>query len=238
MPTRNLLYAREYKINEHISIQIPTLGEILDNEDDYYSMIYSITATPYDMMVQLDDLGIDFTTITDFELFLVVFQMLRMQDTTLVFGGLDLKEFVVDIHPQNKKMILIDKEHNIVIDDWIHNSICEALRRIHGLKRNNKKPANGEAKRYMLERARKKLKRRQGKVQESALEELIIALVNTEQFSYTYESVRNMSIYQFNESLHQIAHKINFDNIMRGVYAGTVSAKDLNPKELNWLSHK
>ena len=164
--------------------------------------------------------------------------MLRAQDTTLIFGDLDLSKFIVDINEQNNMMVLRDREHGIVIDDWVHANICNALRQIHGLKRNNKKPANGEAKRYMLERARKKLKRRQGKVQDSALEELIIALVNTEQFSYTYQTVREMSIYQFNESLHQIAHKINFDNIMRGVYAGTVSVKDLNPKELNWLSHK
>lgn len=238
MPTRNLLYAREFKINDKISIKVPTVGDILDNEDDYYGMVYSITATPYDMMVQLDDLGVDFTTISDFELFLFVFQMLRMQDTSLVFGSLDLSKFRIDINDQNNMVVLKDEENGIVIDDWIHGEICSALRKIHGLKRNNKKPANGEAKKYMLERARKKLKRRQGQVQESQLEGLIIALVNTEQFSYTYQTVRDMTIYQFNESLHQIIHKIDFDNKMRGIYSGTISSNDLNPDELNWLSHK
>ena len=76
---------------------------------------------------------------------------------------------------------------------------------------------DGKAKEYLLERARKKLRRRK-KDRQSPLEELIIALVNTEQFSYTYGSVRDMTIYQFNESLRQIAHKIDYDNRMRENY--------------------
>ena len=39
MATLNLLYKQEYAINEHIKIQIPTVGEVLDNEDDYYTMV-------------------------------------------------------------------------------------------------------------------------------------------------------------------------------------------------------
>ena len=63
MAVRNLLYARKYPVNEHIQIEIPTVGEILDQEDAYYSMVSLITATPYDMMVQLDDMKIDFMEI-------------------------------------------------------------------------------------------------------------------------------------------------------------------------------
>lgn len=238
MATRNLLYAHEIQINDHISVSIPTVGEVLDHEDDYYGMVYSITSTPCDMMVQLDDMGIDFTKIDDFDLFLLVFQMLRGQDTSLIFGGLDLSRFVLDVSKENGMVVLKDAKKGIVIDGLIHEQICWALRKMHGLKRNNKKPANGAAKEYMLERARKKLRRRQNRIEDSQLEGLIVALVNTEQFSYTFETVRDMTIYQFNESLRQIIHKIDFDNKMRGIYAGTISAKDLRQDELNWLAYK
>lgn len=52
MATRNLLYKREYPINEFISVQIPTVGEILECEDEYYSLVSMITSMPIDMMVQ------------------------------------------------------------------------------------------------------------------------------------------------------------------------------------------
>ena len=93
MATRNLLYKREYPINEFISIQIPTVGEILECEDEYYSLVSMITSMPIDMMVQLDDIGIDFTTINEYDLFLIYFNILKEQDTSLIFGDLDLSQF-------------------------------------------------------------------------------------------------------------------------------------------------
>lgn len=77
MATLNLLYKQEYAINEHIRIQIPTVGEVLDNEDDYYTMVTMLTAMPVDMMVQLDDIGVDFTAINEYELFLILFNALK-----------------------------------------------------------------------------------------------------------------------------------------------------------------
>ena len=63
-------------------------------------------------------------------------------------------------------------------------------------------------------------------------------MVNTEQYKYGYESTRDLSIYQFNESVRQIIKKVDYDNRMYGVYSGTVSAKDLSQDDLNWLTHK
>ena len=67
MRTRNMLYRREYDINDAIHIKIPTVGEILECEDGYYSIVAMLTAMPIDMMVQLDDIGIDFTTIDEYD---------------------------------------------------------------------------------------------------------------------------------------------------------------------------
>ena len=66
MATRNLLYKREYAINDSIKIHIPSVGEIIDCEDNYYGLISVLTAMPIDMMVQLDDAKIDFTTIDEY----------------------------------------------------------------------------------------------------------------------------------------------------------------------------
>jgi hypothetical protein len=237
MSTLSLLYNKKYDINDQINIEIPTVGEIIENEDDYYSAISLITATPYDMMAQLDDAGIDFTQINDYELFLLVFSSLKAQDTSRIFGELDLTKFEITINQENDMVVLRDEESDIIIDRAIHERICYAIRKIHYLKKNNRKPANNAAKKYMIERARAKMRRR-NRAEESQLESLIIALVNTEQFSYGFEEVKNLTIYQFNSSVRQIIKKIDFDNKMRGIYAGTIKAADLGQDELNWLSQK
>ena len=238
MATLNLLYKQEYAINEHIKIQIPTVGEVLDNEDDYYTMVTMLTAMPVDMMVQLDDIGVDFTAINEYELFLVLFNALKDKDTSLIFGELDLKPFRSAVNPQNNTIVLRDKETGVVIDRGIQGQIASVLRKIHNLKRNNRKPANQEAREYMLQRAREKMRRRSKRVNDSQLEELIVAMVNTEQFHYGFEGTRELSIYQFNESVRQVIKKIDYDNRMHGVYAGTVNAKELSQDDLNWLTHK
>ena len=238
MATLNLLYKQEYAINEHIRIQIPTVGEVLDNEDDYYTMVTMLTAMPVDMMVQLDDIGVDFTAINEYELFLILFNALKDKDTSLIFGELDLKPFRSAVNPQNNTIVLRDKETGVVIDRGIQGQIASVLRKIHNLKRNNRKPANQEAREYMLQRAREKMRRRSKRTNDSQLEELIVAMVNTEQFHYGFEGTRELSIYQFNESVRQVIKKIDYDNRMHGVYAGTVNAKELSQDDLNWLTHK
>ena len=93
MAVINLLYRDRDEINEHISVMIPKVGEILEHEEEYYRLVLALTAMPYDMMVQLDDLGIDFTEIDEYELFLLLFQGLQFEDTSLIFGDLDLTSF-------------------------------------------------------------------------------------------------------------------------------------------------
>ncbi len=238
MRTKNMLYLRECNINDAIRVRIPTVGEVLECEDEYYGIVAMLTAMPIDMMVQLSDIGIDFTTIDEYDLFLLLVGTLKEQDTSLIFTDLDLKRFQTAVNEQNGNIILVDEDSGTVIDRAIHAQIADTLRRIHHLKKDNHKPANSEAKEYMIERARKKISRQRNQESASQLEKLIVALVNTEQYHYGFEGTRELSIYQFNESVRQIIKKIDYDNKMRGIYAGTISAKDLSQDDWNWLTHK
>ena len=238
MSTLNLLYQKRYVINDFISIVIPTVGEIIDNEDAYYNLVSVLTAMPIDLMVQLEDAGIDFTSINEYELFLLMFAGFKSQDTSLIFGDLDLSKFKIAVNEQNGNMVLRDEENDIKIDRAIHSQIAGVLRKIHHLEKNRRKPANDEAKEFMLKRARDKMKRRKNRKEDSQLEALIVAMVNTEQYKYDFEGTRELSIYQFNESARQVIKKVDYDNRMYGVYTGSINAKDLSQDDLNWLTHK
>lgn len=238
MQTQNFLYKRQIAVNDYISIVVPTVGEIIEDEDAYYSLVSILTAMPIDMMVPLDDAGIDFTTLNDWELFLLMFGGLKSQDTHLIFGDLDLSHFQLAVNEQNGTVILLDKEHDIKIDRAIQAQIANVLRKIHHLEKNMRKPANEEAKKFMIERARAKQRRNRNRKEDSQLEMLIIAMVNAEQFKYDFESTKGLSIFQFNESVRQIINKVDYEHRMYGVYTGTINAKELSQDELNWLRHK
>lgn len=224
--------------NTKLSIRIPTVGEILEDEFTYYSTISSLTASPFQYMVQLDDVGIDFTAITDYDLFKMLFMTYIKSDLSMIFGDLDVSDFIIRSN-EKQGTFIYSPSNDIEINEKVYHDLVDIIRKINLLEKVKYKPGNKAAKEYLLEKERKKLKRNSKKQYEPYLEKLVIALVNTSEFPYDYDSCMDLSIYRFNQSFRQIQHKIIFDNTMIGVYAGTVDASKLGNKEaLSWISNK
>lgn len=221
-----------------LSIRIPTVGEILEDEFTYYSIISSLTASPFQYMVQLDDMGIDFTTVSDYELFKMLFLIYIKSDLSIIFGDLDVSDFGA-YKGKNNDTFIYSPSNNIEINEKVYNDLVDTIRKINLLEKVKYKPGNESARKYLLEKERKKQKRNAKKKQEPYLEKLVIALVNTSEFPYDYDTCMDLSIYRFNQSFKQIQHKIAFDNTMVGIYAGTVDTSKLSNKDiLSWISIK
>ena len=233
-----VLYQDHVFINDAISIRVPSVGDVIDDEDNFFAAVTSVISTPYDMMVQLDDAGIDFTEIDNFGLFCMMINNLRDGSGSILFGDLDFSKFEMAFNKKTNEVVLLDEENGLVIDRAVHEQMAVAVRKILQIKKNVKKPGNEEGKKYMLKIARmnQKRQRRLAKDKETTqLEDIIISLVNNREFPYNYETVRDISITQLYLSLNQVGHKINYDNIMRGYYAGTIKLEDIKHDERTWL---
>lgn len=227
------------QILPNLSVRIPTVGEILENEQHYYSLISSLTATPFQYMVQLDDIGLDFTTVTDYQLFMMLFPSFVQGDISILFGDVDLSDIQIQKNDQNDMLALYSRKNNLIIDEYIYSQLVDTIRKINNLTKENRKPGNTEAKEFRIKLERKKQKRNANKPYEPYLEKIVVALVNRPEFKYNYETVENLTIYQFNQSFEQIKTSINFDNTMIGVYAGTIDTSKLKDKScLSWLQIK
>ena len=236
---KSLLVARSVPVADFLSVYIPTVGEILSSDDrEYYQMVTTLTSTPYDLMVQLDDMGIDYEQITDFELFMLLFQSLQNKDLSLIFPGLNPTLLKPAKNKENGQVVLWDSVTGIVIDELIYNQICDALRKIHFTEKPKYRAGNKEAKKFLIERTRLKQKRQAQKPYRSFLEDLVVAMVNTEEFKYNYQETLDLTIYQFNASVRQIQRKINYNHVMSGCYFGTVDIKKIDQRELNWLTQE
>lgn len=235
----NLLRVKDYNINEKITVHVPTVDEIFEFGDQkYYSIVQTLIATPFDLMVELDDIGIDYETITDYQLFILMMESIAVNEdnTSIFFGDLNLKNFQESVNPQNGEKVLWNKDDDIVIDQMIALEICNAIRKIHFWQAPIGRAGNAEAKRYLIERNRKKKKRLAKKPYKSFLESMIISLVNTEEFPYNYETVMELSVYKLNASWRQIQKKKHWEQTMNGVYFGTVDTTKINLEKINWLS--
>ena len=238
MDSRSLLLQTQVDLAPGIAIRIPTVGEILQNERLYYQTTYSLTATPFQNMVQLDDLGIDFTTISEWQLFIQTFLAYAHSGDLLdyVFADLQTQGFGIYQDPQTAALYLSNPDTGVQIHESTYLQIVELIRKINLYEHITARPANETARQYLIEKERKRLKRLAKKPPEPYLEQMVIALVNTAEFPYDYESCMHLSIYAFNQSFNQIQHKINYDNTMIGIYAGTLNARDMKDKSaLSWI---
>ena len=238
-----LLYADVYRLNDDLSAVIPNMGDVVDNQDEYYRLLSVFIATPFDLMVQLDDMGIDFTEITKYQLFFMLFKQVLEEykeggakSLDLILTGMDFNNLYPAVDMKTEEYFLVAENRRIVINERIYLQLRSALCFINDIEKKDKTPGNDEAKAYLLERARKKQQRamRQSQIN-SELEDHIVALVNTKDFKYDFDTVRDITIYMFNRSLKQIQKRMDYDQVMRGYYAGTLDIKKVSQDVLDWL---
>ncbi len=233
-----LLNADLINITEKISIRIPAVKEILENEQLYFHIVTAFTATPYQYMVQLDDMGVDYTQVSDYDLFTMLFPQYAKWDLSILFGSLFLSDYKVCHDPVNSTKILYSPTNgpDYKIDELVYMRLSQALRIINNLERVSAKPGNEEAKRYLMEKERKKMRRNAGRQTEPYFEKLVIALVNRPEFKYNYEEVMQLSIYNFQQSVKQIETNIAFDKTILGIYSGSIDTSKIKDKScLSWI---
>ena len=241
MENKLSIYSTEISVTPELTIHIPTVGEVIEQEETYLSLISILTSSPFQYMVQLADMGIDYASITPYKMFLLFFPMCAKNDISILFGGIKTDDFDVYKNQQNDTTIIYSPSQDLVIDELVYNRLSDVIRKMNLLKKDNRKPGNENAREYLLEKERKRLKRlernRKNKgYSESEFEKIIIALVNNRDFKYDYNSILDLSIYTFYQSFKQIQTNINFNNIMHGVYAGTVDISKLKDKScLSWI---
>lgn len=121
----------DFVVSKHIRLHQATLGEICDyGEQEYYSMIYNLTATPQSLKVQLWDMGIDYTEITPYELFYqMLYRLYPQERTSILFGNLDLTKFQLMKRKDNESIFLYQE----IYVGKIFNSNDELIYEFSGL---------------------------------------------------------------------------------------------------------
>lgn len=242
MGAKSLLLTDRIQITDDIYVKIPSVGDVLRDEEVYYDIVVPLTSMPIDYMAPLAKMGKDFECVRPYELFKMLFMGLKGCDMSNVFGDLDTSDF--DIYTTEKgDEILYSPKQKIGIDEFVYYQISDAIRKINLFKKNTTRPGNESAKKYLIDKALKKLerdiRRNKNKPFQPFLEPAVVALVNRGEFKYNFEQTYDMSLYVFNRSLSQIQHGIIFDNTMHGMYVGMIDSSKIKDKSaLNLIKTK
>ena len=203
-------------------------------------MIYQLTSTPQSMKWQLWDMGIDYTTITPFELFCILYQQYSVDKTSIIFGNLDFSKF--KIGEKNKDDNNFTELYQVIdgdlveIDETIYNTIMDYIRSAHLIKKDETIPANESTKKILIEDDREEYLYNQNKEYHSQLKNMISAMINCEGFKYNHTQVWDMKINAFMDSVQRISKIKNADLLLQSGYSGFgINLKEIDKKQLDWL---
>ena len=155
-----MYFGEDYWVTNKIKIMQPTIGDIVEwGEREYYSMIHVLTCIPSDMKSQLEDIGINYMEISDFELFILLSHGLTPKETGIILGDLDLSQFVQVINNENGELCLYWEDRDIVIDKYVYLKIVDYLRKLHGIKPKIQNAYNETTRQILIKLERKKIEK-------------------------------------------------------------------------------
>lgn len=229
----SLYFGDPYVVNDYITITIPKIGEVVKyGERQYYSMVQTITAIPSEMKASLWDAGIDWTQITDFQLFMMLAPTLPKDKTYILFGDLDFQAMKPFENKFNETIVLRNPDTGAVIDELAYGKITSYLCSAHNLTKKVEKAANEFTKKFMIDEDRQKLQYNAKQPYKSFLRPLISAVKCRQ--GYTLDYVKNMGLFEFFDDLNRLQVIVNTDALLQGSYSGMVDMSKIPKKNFDW----
>ena len=185
------------------------------------------------MKSQLWDSGIDWESIKDFDLFILLSKSLHQDKTKLLLGDVDLSKMKLYPHPENEdEVILADKENGFIIDEYIYLKMAEYIRQMHGLKKNVEHAKNKRTKRALLEYDRQLRESRSDSEYKSFLFPLVTSL--KVKMGYTLDYIGQMHIVEFMNDINRLNIIRSADALLGATYSGFCDTSKIDKKQMDW----
>lgn len=225
-----------YVINDKIKVFQPNLRQILTfGERQYFSVIQTLCSTSSNLKSQLADMGVNWETVEDFQMFMMLAKTLDKEKTHLVLGDIDLSKFIIIEDKDIGEPVLCDTEHNIKIDRLIYMQIVEYLRKVHGLTRAYDRTKSQFVHDMAIEMDREEIANNAKKPYKSFLWPLISS-VKAKQ-GYTKQYVLDMQIFEIVHEANRLQVITQSVALLQGSYSGMVDTKKIKnfSEQCNWM---
>lgn len=230
-----LMMGIDLPVTSEITFKHPKLRQICEvGEDVYFSHVASFVATPTDLKVELDDAGLNFEEISDFQLFCTRVDALKDNIVTRFLDGIDFA-YVYPVMHESGELMLFDPSHNALLDEVHYLILSDYIRTIHGFKKNIEVYGNEFTRKMVIDIERSSRKHKQYKKSEPFLLDYISGLINCSESKYTYKDIWDLPYYVFIDSVRRTQKVMEFKGLMSGMYSGMVDTSKLNFEKMSWI---
>lgn len=250
-----MYFGEDYWVTDKIYIKVPRIGDILEFGDSkFYSIMSTLCANPTSFRLRLWQNGIDWNEISEFDLFSNLIRGLTPQETSLLFGDLNLSWFIpmYDKESDCKKLLYVPRDNNgdidgskidesMFIDELVYTKIIKYIRDMLDIHPKVEKAKNKATKKAMIWEDEMNLQTEMQKNQnrnseKSFLLPLVSSMVNHPGFKYKISELKDVNIVQFMDSVKRLQTYESVTALMQGMYSGFLDTSKLNmQKDLNWL---
>ena len=272
IPKSFLQSGNNLPITTSISFKHPIIQDIIDidkehlglySEDIYYSMVNVFLTDPYDYMVFLDDKGIDYETVTPFEVFCLLFsdyieriqtlsseyseeQIIKLFQNNIYFSAFKfffgIESFFI-ANDENGNKVIGYGDGQFLFDSATYDYITEFIRKINGIQDSEKiYPEDEWAKQILIEDERERIKKQAKKRELNGDEEtnknrlgnLISSITWSCNGGITPFNRNQLHMYDLVDGINRTDKLLSYKNTMTGLYAGCIEKKNINFNELHW----
>ena len=152
---------------------------------------------------------------------------------SLILKDIDFADFKVCKNNKNNQIVLYDSKRDITIDRMIYSQIVDVVRKIHGFKRNNQKPANERTKMDLIDDARDEAMLAKRTPYKSVLLPLVSAL-SVKCGQCGDKNIWNMNINMFFDNIKRVNKIQDSQLLLQGAYSGFTSLKGIDKNRLDW----
>lgn len=255
-----LFYGDDFKVNDFITIHQPTIGDILEydkqyGESSFWTMLNVFTANPTSYRLFLwKDLNIDWTYLNDYQLFMILYQTLNIEQTRLIFGDLDFSEFEIFTLPEEewtnieekgitdtikllRNSTLYNPKKEFELDEDSYNVITYYLRSTFNIFPKIEKAKDRTTKEWIIEEEEMKLnaKKKDNDSSTSYLLPLISGCLNHPGFKYNKQELKQVGYYEFMDSVQRLQIIESTSALLHGSYSGFADVSKVDKEQFNFM---
>lgn len=233
-----VISGEDLQVNKHIYLHNPLVEEVKDfGEQKYLHLISLITMRAYDDCVALDDKGINYQEVSDFEIFIRNTRKLTPENSWIIFGTeLDFSKFEIRFDEKKSPYLyyLNETSEEVIIDKTIYAYIVSFVRKINFINAKIEYDMGNEiGRKFLLERKRRKQELSQKSKQltgtfQTQLGNIISYCCANKGCKYNYQTIGKIKISQLYDQYRRFNFIDERDDFAAALRTGMMKDADIH----------
>lgn len=226
--------------NGSLVISLPTVGDIIrfgQKKFDATLNIFTTNTTSYRLLLWKQ--GIDWNTLSDFELFCMLYQQIDDDVASMMFKDVKFSDFQLYSKKlgEEETIVLYNQETDTEINEEVYQHIAQYLRIAFNVHPDEKITKDEGLKKAYIRKDESALRQAEmsKESRDSSLQPLISACVNHPGFKYNLKEVMDIGICEFYDSVKRLQVYENSTALMKGMYSGMIDGSSINPESYNFM---